>query len=133
MPGDEDSIADDELLYRRIPVNPEYYNPKLSPPVDRLAFLPINKDPTGISLSRKKYKTPQQAAKGREGKRYYIAVLQVGDLRARGLKVVPNERQPGDGHTEIPLMQYDKRDSDEVQEAAGILASLCKEVLGPFP
>jgi hypothetical protein len=98
-PGSE-PVAPDELLYRRVPLI--WYSPDtgLSPQ----AFDPhkIN-DTTGLSVSRAKYKTIDQAALGQPGKSYYVAVLRAVDLFQHGIQVVPRPNLPDDpGHAELP-------------------------------
>jgi hypothetical protein len=45
------------------------------------AFAPHKRqDTTGISVSRARFKSVVEAAKGRPGKSYYVAVLRAGEL-----------------------------------------------------
>lgn len=127
-------ITDDELLYRRIPIQPGYYDAGVSPKPSRLAFRPGRHDRTGLSLYRAKHKTATEVARMGRKDQYYVAVLRAGDLRASDLQVVPAEVEPGDGHAEIPLIRYENRKSTEVEEAITRLEyDLCLEVLGPLP
>ena len=68
-------ICDDELLYRRIPHNLDYYNPSAIIPLSRQAFTPIKKDISGISVTRAKYLSPEEVAASGLNKEYYVAVL----------------------------------------------------------
>jgi hypothetical protein len=126
-------ISDDELLYRRIPVSQGWYNPDMTHPLSPKAFRPQRHDLTGLSVSRAKYRTVQDAAQGREGKSYYVAVLRAGDLRSHCIRVEPRPREGDLGHSELPDMTYDTRDSDQVHNWTVTLAhQLCLRVEGPF-
>ena len=95
-------ITDDELLYRRIPASMGWYSASagLSPQ----AFAPhATNDITGLSVSRAKYKSIQAAAKGRPGKSYYVAILRAGDLRQRGIQVVPRPLPEDVGTQNSPI------------------------------
>ncbi len=127
-------VSDDELLYRRIPVSQGWYNKDQAPsPLSPEAFGPQRYDDTGLSVSRAKYKTVEDAARGREGKSYYVAVLRAGDLRSHGIQVVPRPREDDPGHAELPDMTHGSRHSNEVVQWKVILAhKLCLRVEGPF-
>jgi len=132
-PGAE-PVADDELLYRRVPVSTGWFNPQLAPPLSPKAFHPNRNDTTGISLSRAKHKTVEEAARGKEGKSYYIVVLCAGDLRRHGIEVIPAPTVDDPGHTELPGLKYADRQPDEVLEWEKLLAhQLCLKIEGPFP
>ena len=125
-------IEDDEQLYRRVPVNPQYFNPDVDLYPTPLAFRPRNEDTTGLSLSRAKYKTMQEVAANPRGRPYYVAVLIAGELRARGIRVEPNP-VPGDpGHAELPDLRYDNRSTDQAEEWQVALATDLCEMHGPF-
>ena len=111
MPDGLEPIADDELLYRRIPV--VHFEADTNKP-SYLAFGPRKEDVTGLSLSRAKYKTVQQAAWcPRPNTTFYVAVLRAGrvpfevldregciavepGLAAAREKIVGGLRLPGD-------------------------------------
>jgi hypothetical protein len=133
-PDGTEPIDDDEFLYRRIPVSQNWYDPRVDSRPSPEAFKPTQYDDTGLSLSRSKYKSVEEAARGMEGKKYYVAVLRVGDLRAEGIPVEPRPK-PGDpGHAEIPGLTYDNRKTDRAVEWKTLLAqTLCLHVEGPFP
>ena len=87
-------IEDDELLYRRIPVSLRWYDPATDI-LKSEAFGPHKtEDTTGISVSRAKYKSIQEAAIGKSKKGYYVVIIRAGDLRQRGIKVVPRPDLP---------------------------------------
>jgi hypothetical protein len=86
LPG-SDPILDDETLYRRIPESTNWYDPNRTPSLEPEAFRPNRNDESGISVARAKYTTMQQAALGRVGKQYYVAVLRAGDIRAAGMEL----------------------------------------------
>jgi len=135
MADGTESIDDNELLYRRVPVVPEYFNSDIDPTPTPQAFRPRASDTTGLSVSRAKYKTPEQAALNDRGRKYYIAVLRAGDLRAHNIEVEPRPQPPDDpGHAELPGRRYDNRKEDSVEEAKVRLAQeLCLRMEGPFP
>lgn len=100
-----------------------------------LAFKPIDKDTSGISVSRARFKTPEEVAKNDRGKQYYVAKLRVGDLRKRGIHVDPKPIHPDNlGHAEITLLTWVNRKTKQAQELMVQLAhKLILEVLGPLP
>ena len=133
-PAGSEPIADDELLYRRIPDSLNLYDPNSEPHLLPDAFRPNANDTTGLSVYRAKYKSVEEAARGREGKRYYVAVSRAGDLRAAGIDVVPRPREGDPGHAEVPGLNYQNRKSDQAIERKLLLAQkLCLRVEGPFP
>jgi hypothetical protein len=132
MDGTE-PIADEELLFRRIPASQGWYDPQATPPLNPEAFRANANDTTGLSLYREKYKTIDEAARGREGKEYYVAVLKAGDLRAVGIDIAPRPLEGDPGHAEIPEMNYADRKTDRSRDCKVLLADrLCLRVEGPF-
>lgn len=131
MDDGTEPIADEELLYRRVPASMGWYNPVTG--LNPQAFAPRKDDSAGISVSREKYKSIEDAAKGQAGKMYYISVLRAGDLRRNGIEVVP-EPHPGDcGHAELPDLNAANRKADKTLELQRLLAQeLCVRVEGPF-
>lgn len=130
-------IDDDELIFRRIPVSkPWYANGQLSPE----AFDPRPDETTGISVYRAKYKTIEDAAKGKGKKGYFVAIFRTRDLRQRGIEVVPRPIHPEDprhpeydpGHAEFPDLTAQSRGSSEAEETKLALTTLAIEVKGPF-
>ncbi len=137
-PAGTEPIGDDELIYRRIPVSMSWYsNGQLSPE----AFKPDpQRDITGISVSRSKYKSLEDAARGPGKKGYFVAVFRARDLRQRGIPVVPrpiHPENPGSpeydpGHAEIPALTAENRNSAAALETKLALTTLAIEVKGPF-
>jgi hypothetical protein len=127
-------ISDDEVLYRRIPVSMKWYDPKIAPFPSPEAFWPRDDDTTGLSVRRgEPYSTAAQAAQGPSRRGYYVAVLKVGDLRARGIRVVPQPDPDIPGHTELPDLTAMNRDTDAAKTLMATLAhELCLRVEGPF-
>jgi hypothetical protein len=127
-----DPIADDEIVFRRIPKSMGWCDEKtrvLSPE----AFGPHKtRDTTGISVAREKYKSAELAARGQPGKSYYIAVLRVGDLRQHGLIIEPRPEPDDPGHAELPQLNAANYKDATTLERKRVLVSLCQEVLGPF-
>mgnify|MGYP007026272002 CR=1 FL=1 len=114
-PGSE-PVLDEEILYRRIPASTNWYDPDRTPPLEAEAFRPNRNDESGVSLARAKYKTVEQAACGRAGKQYYVAVLRAGDMRAAGVDVAARPLADDPSHTEIPGLTYDNRKSKQAIE-----------------
>jgi hypothetical protein len=133
MPGLDgtEAIADDELLYRRVPHSTGWYD---GTRLDRMAFNPRPDDTTGISLFRAKYKSVEEAARGREGKQYFVAVLRAGDLRQNGIDIRPAPLEDDPGHAEITTLTYQNRKTATARQQMAMLAGrLCLRVEGPFP
>lgn len=129
LPPGSESIADDELLYRRIPVSKNWYsNDGLSPE----AFDPRDDETTGISFYRAKYVTIEQAARGLSKKGYYVASFRASDLAANGIIVVPRPEADDPGHAELPDLRFDNREADEALGLKHLLAELPESVKGPF-
>jgi len=131
-PGTE-PIGDDELLYRRIPASLNLYDPTAAPHLLPDAFRPNANDTTGLSVYRAKYKSALEAARGRPGKVYYVAVLRAGDLRAREIEISPRPLEGDPGHAEKPGLTYQDRKTDRALEWKVLLSQeLCLRVEGPF-
>lgn len=136
QPREPDPIADDEILYRRISASadPPWLDP-VTKEVNANAFAPHKKnDTTGLSVWRAKYKSKEQAAQG-PAKRYYLAELRAGDLRANGIAVVPQPHiQDGYdiAHAELPDLNASNRKDSRTIERQRILAKNVLEVVGPF-
>jgi hypothetical protein len=127
-------IADDELLFRRIPVSQNWYDPAVDSKPSPEAFRPTQVDTTGLSLSRDKYKRIEEVGRAVQGRRFYVAVLRAADLRAEGIPVEPHPIPDDPGHCEIPGLTYGNRKVDQSLEWKTLLArKLCLRVEGPFP
>ena len=127
-------IADDELLYRRIPISQRWYNAATDPKPHVQAFRPRTDDVSGLSVVRgEPYNTVEQAAQGPSKSGYYVVVLRAGDLRAHGIDIVPRPVAGISGHAEITNLTATNRNSDEAQRVMELLAEkLCLRVEGPF-
>ncbi len=69
---ENDPIADDELLYRRVPVSKGWHDDAgLSPE----AFDPRPNEESGISVYRANFITIEKAAQGKSKQGYWVAVL----------------------------------------------------------
>ena len=131
MGNGTEPIADEELLYRRVPESTGWFSPAtgLSPQ----AFAPHKtSDATGLSVVRAKFKSVEEAAKGRPGKSYYVAVLRAGDLRRHGIEIVPRPLPGDEGHAELPDLNAGRRKAVETLERQRIIPELCLKVEGPF-
>ena len=95
-----------------------------------------NGDLTGISVTRAKFKSIEQAAQGQQGKSYFVAVLCVGDLRNAKFTVKPQPNVPGGydiSHAELPDLNAGNYKATETLERQRELAEkLCLRVEGPF-
>lgn len=121
------------MVFRRIPANPSYYIADAAIPVTQLAFLPNrNRDVTGLSVSRAKYKTAEQAAAGQPGKQYYIAELSVKALRAAGHAVEPKPLPNDPSHAEITTLNAALADNTREETAQFIVDNLILRVTGPY-
>jgi hypothetical protein len=126
-------IADDEFLYRRIPASQPWYD-LTTEKVDADAFRPTAADVTGLSLGRAKYLSPEgEAAKGRAGKEYRVAILRAADVMRAGIVLAPRPLTGDPGHLEIPTLTYDNRKSESARGTCLVLASAVDHVEGPFP
>ena len=127
-------IADEELVFRRIPVSTGWYDPAVSPQPSPLAFRPRDDDDTGLSIVRgHPYNTPETAARGPAKRGYFVAVFRVGDLRRHGFHVDPKPVLGVLGHAEITDLTSANRDSDEIRSMIVKLAhELCLRIEGPF-
>ena len=126
-------IEDDERLYRRLPIHPKYFDPAVDPAPTPFAFRPREEDDTGLSVSRAKYKTVEDVAANPRGKQYYVAILEAGELRRRGIRVVPKPLDGDPGHAELPDLRYDNRTTAEAEEMQVALATELCRVDGPYP
>jgi hypothetical protein len=125
-------IADDELLFRRVPASTMWYDP-VTRTLKPEAFGPSReRDSTGISFSRQKYKSAEIAARGRPGKTYYVAVLRAGDIRRLGIDVEPRPEPDDPGHAELPQLNAGNYKETTTLERQRVLVSLCLRVEGPF-
>jgi hypothetical protein len=130
-------VEDDELLYRRVPASAGWYDPATGV-LNSEAFGPHKtRDASGLSVARAKYKSIEEAAQGQPGKSYFVAVLRAGDLRQRGIDVVPRPDLPAGqrdpAHAELPDLNSAVRKADQTLERQRILAEkLSLRVEGPF-
>ena len=129
-------IADDEFIFRRLSIGaiPIWYDPATGELSDQ-AFAPGKHDTTGISVSRSKYKSAEEAASGRPNKTYYVAKILAGKIREVGMSIEPRPEVPGGidpAHAEIPELNYLDRKSTKVIEWQRALVGLDPEILGPF-
>ena len=138
MPDEVEPIADDELLYRRVPASAStgWFDP-VSRVLRPEAFGPHRqRDVTGISVTRARYKPIAEAARGQPGKSYFVAVLCVGDLRQANYVVKPQPNVPGGydiSHAELPDLNAANYKASETLERQRELAErLCLRVEGPF-
>lgn len=137
MDSGREPIADEEYLYRRVPASsvPQWYDP-ITKELSDQAFAPHKtEDATGLSVSRAKYKSVEQAARGRAGKSYFVAVLLAADVRQAGMNIEPRPETPhgyDPAHAELPDLNSANRKQSDTLQRQRTLVALCREVVGPF-
>lgn len=127
-------VADEETIYRRVPASMTWYDPSTKE-LNPEAFGPRRDDDSGISVSRAKYATIEQAARGFPGKAYFVAILNAGAIRQAGLAIEPKPDIPtgfDPAHAEIPDLNASNRKSDPTLERQRLLVELCLDVVGPY-
>lgn len=128
----DDPISDDELLLRRIPASQNWVS-RDRQSVDPLAFRPTERDTNGLSFGRAKFETTaDEAAKGAQGKQFFVAVLSASRIRDAGVQIVPKPLPDDPGHTEIPELTFANRRSDRARELVQHLRGCVLEIQGPF-
>jgi hypothetical protein len=128
--GRTEPVGRDEYLYRRIPASAGWYAAtELSP----RAFNPRADNLNGLSFSRSKYATAEQAAHGSGKSGYYVAVLPVDKMFNDGLTITPRPLPDNPGHVELSDLTYTNRKSDRSREIMTALAqTYTSQVMGPF-
>lgn len=130
-PEEYEPISDDEILYRRVPVSMKWVTQEDVKPE---AFRPREEDTTGLSVSRKKFLTVEQAAKGTSKQGYYVLELRAGDMRKSGIDVEPRPIEQTPGHSEIPSLAYqDPEPDDAMAQRMRLAKELVIKIHGPFP
>lgn len=128
-----ESVDDDEIVYRRLPIKPEFYNPAISENPTPIAFRPREADSTGLSVFRAKFVSAEQVAKNPENRSYYVISFRVGDLRANGIEVVSRPVPEKPGHAEITSLTFQNRKTDSAREVQQLLAQkLWLRIEGPY-
>jgi hypothetical protein len=132
-----EKIADDEIVYRRVPAKLEYYVPANDRPVQWITFQPNRNDLSGISVWRAKHVRPDEAVQtARPGRSYYLIALNVSDLRRLGAEVVASPGEGGPGHASITSLSWSRyrgpQKKDVMELASRIAFEACQVVLGPF-
>ena len=132
-----DRIADDEIVYRRVPALLAFYNPDSDRPVLWISFQPNRNDLSGISVWRAKSVQPDEAVQtARRGKSYYLIALKVSDLRRLGAEVVASPEEEGVGHATITSLSWNRyrgsQKKDVMELASRIAFEASGVVLGPF-
>jgi hypothetical protein len=127
-------LTDDELLYRRLPAHPQYYDSQRRL-VKEVAFRPTAADSNGLSVSRQCVGPEGAAAEGRLGKQFYVAAVRAGDVTGLGLTIVADRPD----HALITDLTHERRQSadrairDPLLKASADLTKIVREVVGPFP
>jgi hypothetical protein len=129
-PAEYEPVADDEILYRRVPVSKGWIDEHGVRPD---AFEPRASDDTGLSIYRASFVSLESAAKGLSKRGYYVLVMRAGDLRAAGIDVVPMPRDDLPGHAEIPSLAYQEHESElSIQQRELLADRLVVAIHGPF-
>ena len=118
-PAEFEPIADDEILYRRVPVSKGWIDEHGVWPD---AFEPRADDDTGLSVYRARFVSLEDAAKGLSKRGYYVLAMRAGDLRAVGIDVVPMPHDDLPGHAEIPSLAYHERETELSRQQRELLA-----------
>ena len=136
--SDRGEIGNDELLYRKVPVKPGWYDPErneLKPD----ALTPRKDDTAGISFDRAaseshpEFRSAEQAGHGRSPAGYYVAVFKAGDLRSHGFSIIADPQPGNPGHALLEDLTYSNRKDPSSQEKRVELAhDLVIAVEGPF-
>lgn len=132
--GEADPVPAIEKLLRRIPSNPQYYDPQSALPIAPVAFRPTERDIDGISLFREFFTSAREvSAAGRKPFTYYVARLIVADMLKLGLTIraAPDPEQPK-GHVVIPEMSY-SADRNRAKELAVKLARIAMNDIALHP
>jgi len=131
MPSGADPINDDEIVYRKIPLSMGWYDEqtkKVSPE----AFKPRVDDLTGISFDRAILRSITDAAQGQKNKKYYVAKLRAGDLKAKGIELDPKPIPGNAAHAESPSINYANRKEGASRQIMASLALCVLSVEGPY-
>ncbi len=115
-----DSIADDEVLYRRVPL--AHF------PTGRIAaehFKPHKtRDQDGLSLTRAKWESAEQLLSRTDKPGSGVFAVTARELRAIDLTIVPSPRPDEPGHCHIPEFCSSRRDEDFVLLRRHLLVEL---------
>lgn len=129
-PAEYEPIADDEMLYRRVPVSKDWID---SHGVRPDAFEPRSDDDTGLSVYRARFVKVADAARGLSKRGYYVLEMRAGDLRAAGIEVLPMPHDDLPGHAELPGLAFHDSESELSMEQRELLADrLVVAIHGPF-
>jgi len=110
-------VTDDESVYRR--VHRSFFRGDLQPCLQPFAFRPNQNDTTGLSVFRASFLRPEDTLANVDPARrneYYVACLNVADLRALALTVVaePDPQGPP-GHAIIPELNWPDYQADKAR------------------
>jgi len=134
MPDGNEPIDRNELVYRRVCENTNFFKPGRAPPLSSRAFSPTTHDSDGISLIRAAYSNPEDAASGGyQGRSYYVIELRVSDVLSLGLTIRPDPLADEMGHAVIPEINIREMRTEKVATALNDLRNLEFRHYGPFP
>ena len=133
MPNEYDPIIDDESVYRRI--LRQYYDSELG--VDRLGFSPSSKDHDGLSFFRSQFVGAEDVARDKHGNlgRYYVALLNVAEIRKMALSLNPAPVDTLPGHCLMPEIYkgMDRKSKEQAIEKQLELARLASSAIVYVP
>ena len=130
QPAEYEPVADDEMLYRRVPVSKSWIDEYGVRPD---AFEPRADDDTGLSVYRAKFISLEDAARGLSKRGYYVLAMRAGNLRAAGIEVVPMPLDDLPGHAELPSLAFKDAESElSVQQRELLADRLVEAIHGPF-
>lgn len=115
MKSESDHVGDEEVILRRVVLDPQFYDPSSPEPISPQAFRPTKADVDGLSVFREAFcSAAEVASSGPNPKGYCVAGLGAEFIREQGLSLqpAPNPRPPS-GHTLIPEMCYEERPAPE--------------------
>ena len=138
MSDGSEPVTPNEILYRRVPPKQVWFDPNEPFPISHYAFCPQKEDLDGISLSRGKYSSAEQAAASGRGAEYYIAEISADAIFGAGLTVIPDPKPNDPGHCLIRELNRPDYDSSSkaksaIQAKAAQLSDRCIRVAGPHP
>ena len=128
MTSGSDPIQEEEILYRRIPFNQNFFD------FDRRcctpqAFSPHkDRDQDGLSVYRDKYKLPKDAATNSAGKHGLLATFLAKKLMDLGIDIRPAPLQDDPGHALLPgLNSNDRKNVRVIQWIENLIshATIC--------
>lgn len=110
----DEPVAPDEYILRRILNNKDYINLDLPIPVQRAAVGPTKRDTDGLSVYREKFVSPREVAEsGNNSAGYYVVRFNAQDIFDMGLDIIPDKIEDGlQGHSLVPQLSTGEKKSN---------------------